>query len=219
VLGCGIFSTGGEVPPKRKGADMPTMEELLNDLGTVIPLPPEGGSHLPSLYEFIGGSWENYAHGIPDVYDLLNEYGGTHIARKFPEAQPEAFVLLTTGYAAPLNDDGEVGDVAPSQHPKRRRVSLFVVSMADGEQCSRLIFHDTDETVTEADSYSGSLAECIDMASAYVWGARFLRGLSERALQEEDSIYDEARLRARLGRLIRVRQYFDDDSALRFEEN
>jgi hypothetical protein len=218
LLGCGIFSTGGEVSPTTKGADMPTtLEQLADDLGTVIPIPPSEGGQFPSIYEFTGGAWEEHSHCIYDVYDLLNDYGRNHIARTQPLAQPDAFVLVTSGYAAPLENGEPVG--APSEHPQRRRVSLFVLTLANGGQLSRLVFHDTGEQVTEKNTYSGSLAECIDLAGAFLWGARFLRGLSDSALQDDEDDNSDEALRSRLGRLIRVRSFFDDEPSLRFEEN
>lgn len=94
-------------------------------------------------------------HG--DVYELL-ESPTSAIVRMF-----DAAVVLTCGWAAPLNedDDEDESSVAPSQHPKRRRVRLVVV-VGDGGVGSVLRFADTPEDiVTDAGVAQGSLADAV----------------------------------------------------------
>jgi hypothetical protein len=94
-------------------------------------------------------------HG--DVYELLDAPTSA-IVRMF-----DAAVVLTCGWAAPLDDDSDANDdsVAPSQHPKRRRVRLVVV-VGDGGVGSVLRFADTpDDTVTDAGVAQGSLADAV----------------------------------------------------------
>jgi hypothetical protein len=97
-----------------------------------------------------------------DVYELLEGKGcadllmaNSHIA------------LVTTGWAAPKdNDDDDDNDVAPSKHPKRRRVRLTLVADR-ASTASVLRFEDTpDETVTDSGEAYGSLADAIHKA---VW--------------------------------------------------
>ena len=91
-------------------------------------------------------------HG--DVYELL-ESRGSAIARMF-----DAAAVLTCGWAAPVDDDGE-DDLPPSVHPRRRRVRLVVV-VGDAGVGSVLRFADTpDEIVTDPGNARGSLADAV----------------------------------------------------------
>jgi hypothetical protein len=90
----------------------------------------------------------------PDVYDLLE-------SKKAKLALSFDFIgVVTTGWAAPLNENGEV-EGAPSQHAERRRVRLMVIADKEGV-ASVLRFADTpDEVVTDPGSATGSLADAI----------------------------------------------------------
>lgn len=90
----------------------------------------------------------------PDVYELL-EAPGSGLARMF-----DAAAIVTTGWAAPLDEDGKVNG-APSQHAQRRRVRLTVL-VANSGVASVLRFADEpEEVVTDPGSATGSLAEAI----------------------------------------------------------
>ena len=86
-----------------------------------------------------------------DVYDLLE-----------PSYNFEDFVgvsVYTTGWASPLNEDGEV-DCSPSEHPERRRVALVTTITSEGRG-SALAFTDEEEIITDPGTASGSLADAI----------------------------------------------------------
>ncbi len=88
-----------------------------------------------------------------DVYDLLEE------ARIYDVSQCIGILVHTTGWAAPLNQDGEV-EGAPSQHALRRRIAL--ASCATYQSVgSAVYFLDTKETLTDPGSATGSLAEAL----------------------------------------------------------
>ena len=108
-------------------------------------------------------------HG--DVYELIDAPTSA-IARMF-----DAAVVLTCGWAAPIDRSGDSGDkeendeeddeddddknLPPSQHPQRRRVRLVVV-VGDQGVGSVLRFADTPkEIVTDAGSARGSLAYAV----------------------------------------------------------
>ena len=194
---------------------MLTIEQLLDEVKVEIPTPSDTGDEFPMIYERYQWGWISVPNDIRDIYTLLDDYGRTHPTRLRPLEAPEAFCVVTSGWAAPLGDNGEV-EGAPSEHPSRRRVSLFYLATPSGAVASRLFFHDTAENVFDDGTASGALGEAIDRVSAYVWGARFVQALSEWALQH---VEDEADIKAALGRLVRVRLLFDDEPALRFEEN
>ena len=91
----------------------------------------------------------------PDVYALL-ESPTSGLARMF-----DAAAIVTTGWAAPLDENGEVQG-APSEHAQRRRVRL-VVLVANSGVASVLRFADEpDDVVTDPGSATGSLAEAIE---------------------------------------------------------
>lgn len=91
----------------------------------------------------------------PDVYALL-ESPTSGLARMF-----DAAAIVTTGWAAPLDENGEVQG-APSEHAQRRRVRL-VVLVANNGVASVLRFADEPhDVVTDPGSATGSLAEAIE---------------------------------------------------------
>jgi len=90
-------------------------------------------------------------HG--DVYELL-EAPTSSVVRMF-----DAAAVLTSGWAAPISDEGS--DTPPSRHPERRRVRLVVVVCDDGV-ASVLRFADTpDDVITDAGAARGSLADAV----------------------------------------------------------
>ena len=87
----------------------------------------------------------------PDVYDLLDG--------DYPSTGVVGLAIHTTGWAAPLNSDGEV-EGAPSKHPERRRVALVTVMTAEG-MGSALSFADSpDELITDS-SGTGQLSDAL----------------------------------------------------------
>jgi hypothetical protein len=91
-----------------------------------------------------------------DVYELLD----TTMVADALQAYGYAAVI-TCGWAAPLADDDENTEVAPSKHPKRRRVRLVLVT--DGISITSVLrFSDTqDETMTDEGQAIGSLADAL----------------------------------------------------------
>ena len=62
------------------------------------------------------------SHG--DIYQLIDNIIDDRIGSMY-----DYLGLITYGWAAPLNQDGEVdGNQAPSQHPDRKRVRLLLVT-------------------------------------------------------------------------------------------
>ena len=92
-----------------------------------------------------------------DVYELLESDASLELAKR-----SQFIAIVTCGWAAPLaNDDDDDNQVAPSQHPERRRVRLVVLASRSSVS-SVLRFSDTpDETVTDEGKAKGSLADAI----------------------------------------------------------
>jgi hypothetical protein len=93
-----------------------------------------------------------------DVYDGLLFAG-------LRTANPNAIgmAVVSTGWAAPLNTDGEV-EGAPSAHPERRRVRLTAIATKNG-QASLIEFADDEgEYVIDEGQATGSLADALASA-------------------------------------------------------
>ena len=87
----------------------------------------------------------------PDIYDLLDgEYPSTGVV---------GLAIHTTGWAAPLNSDGEV-EGAPSKHPERRRVALVTVMTAEGMGSALSFADEPDEVITDS-SGTGQLSDAL----------------------------------------------------------
>ena len=87
----------------------------------------------------------------PDIYDLL--------ARDYPYHDIVGLAVHTTGWAAPLNSDGE-SDGPPSKHPERRRVALVTVMTAEGMGSALSFADEPDEVITDS-SGTGQLSDAL----------------------------------------------------------
>ena len=95
-----------------------------------------------------------------DVYDLLDSRI-VRTAAKINATAGASLALTTCGWAAPI-DDNNPENLAPSAHPQRRRVCLFIMVNPAGEMASVLRFEDTPEqTTTDDGDAKGSLAEAL----------------------------------------------------------
>jgi hypothetical protein len=95
-----------------------------------------------------------------DVYELLDTTMVADAVKAYGYA-----AVITCGWAAPLADDDENTEVAPSKHPKRRRVRLVLVT--DGISITSILrFSDTqDETMVDEGQATGSLADALLQAA------------------------------------------------------
>ncbi len=92
-------------------------------------------------------------HEGEDIYELLDSPLAYAIVSK-----ANNIIIVTTGWAAPRRNT-EDDEIAPSQHPERRRVLLNIFASEEG-MVSTIRFSDSDEVMVE-DSASGPLAEAI----------------------------------------------------------
>ncbi len=88
----------------------------------------------------------------PDVYELLN-------TEEFNLYNYLGVIIHTTGWAAPLDEDGNVG-TAPSKHLMRRRIGL-AACVTDHSVGSAISFADDSEIITDPGSATGSLADAL----------------------------------------------------------
>lgn len=97
-------------------------------------------------------------HG--DIYELIESLNNDKI---IANTNFDYFTLITHGWAAPLNKDGEV-DGAPSQHPERRRVRLIVaVDVKNNKDMASIMeFSDDPENlIYDHGNATGMLAEAV----------------------------------------------------------
>ena len=97
-----------------------------------------------------------------DVYQLIDDCHNNPLVQAVI-ATDTPLALTTCGWAAPRPTETETdNELAPSQHPERRRVALFVVVNNAGEMASVLRFSDTpEETTTDNGEAQGSLATAL----------------------------------------------------------
>lgn len=97
------------------------------------------------------------AHG--DIYAMLEGIGqDLDCARQITSSR--IFGVFTQGWGVEVdlnNDD----DIAPSKHPKRKRVRLVHLVSALGDTASAMKVDDAEEAVTEMNSAGGELSEAI----------------------------------------------------------
>ena len=92
-------------------------------------------------------------HG--DVYDLLDNDHNALVASAYAWT-----LVVTTGWAAPLNPDGNI-DQAPSQHAQRRRVRLSCIANRQSVASVLRFADEPDDVITDEGGASGSLADAI----------------------------------------------------------
>lgn len=91
----------------------------------------------------------------PDIYELLEDDETREEAKSYSHV-----AVVTSGWAAPLNAQGEV-EGAPSQHPKRRRVRLVVTANKEDVSSVLRFSDDPENVITDPGQATGSLADAI----------------------------------------------------------
>ena len=92
-----------------------------------------------------------------DVYELLEKDEVVEMALR-----SGAIALYTCGWGAPIKDDSDYDDeVAPSQHPERKRIVLLVCVNNLGEKVSPMRVGDDKELVTTHDG-RGALMDAME---------------------------------------------------------
>ena len=91
----------------------------------------------------------------PDIYHLL----GSSTARKVMK-DSKTVMVATCGWAAPIDDDDD-DMVAPSQHPRRRRVRLMSLVDSKGVASVLRFKDDPNNIIEDNGAAQGSLAEAL----------------------------------------------------------
>lgn len=95
-----------------------------------------------------------------DIYYLIENLSDDRVIQN---TNFDYFTLITHGWAAPLNSDGEI-DGAPSKHPERRRVRLIVaVDIKNNQEIKSIMeFSDDPENlIYDHGNATGALAEAV----------------------------------------------------------
>jgi hypothetical protein len=183
-----------------------TAELLASEWGGVIPF---AGYEMdtPQIWEKYGSEWVEFPLVSGDIYLSLKTFA-THRADVPTELAPDALAIVTTGYAAPIDDcvddDGE-HIAAPSESKNRRRLAIAVFVARDASRVSVMRFADEPgETIAERTG-SGTLSEAIDLAAVSAWGAEYLARLTILAVDDTNGLSNDERadVRDRVGHLLK----------------
>ena len=100
---------------------------------------------------------ETYAEVVAqDVYEALTE------ARSLDSKEASSVAVVSCGWAAPILGNKK-DKLAPSEHPKRRRVCLVAVhDLSTGETVSTIRFEDDNEVIVNYGTAKGSLADALN---------------------------------------------------------
>lgn len=94
------------------------------------------------------------SHG--DVYELLESPFATVTA-----SMADLVAIVTCGWAAPITSDEDTSELAPSQHPERRRVRLVVCATREHTASVLRFSDDWDNPITDEGHARGSLADAV----------------------------------------------------------
>lgn len=93
-----------------------------------------------------------------DIYEMLDD---TFNAVRLFDTGYNGFAVVTTGWASPIDKDNDAdSQVAPSQHPERKRVRLMTM-MHNGKMGSSIRFTDSETVTYDEGNAMGSLASAM----------------------------------------------------------
>lgn len=186
---------------------------LANDWGTVIPFAGYKMKY-PQLWERYGNEWVEFPHENNDVYGMMMNYA-VERDRLPADLSPDGFVIVTTGWGAPLPKDGEQPPIGwrPSDSTEKERVAVGMFVARDGSQMSEIRFERATESEPMREPYgSGELAQAVDRCAYILWGVEFIARLVLILTDNENNLEDtdRANLRDRVSLLIEAHQMMSD---------
>lgn len=96
-----------------------------------------------------------------DIYDLFSKVQANEIIMS-KLGQYDLISVSTGGWAAPVNDNKD-DEIAPSQHPQRKRVLVSIMGYTVNQVSSIISFDDEDaEKVYDYNKGQGALREAFD---------------------------------------------------------
>jgi hypothetical protein len=135
-----------------------TMVEMAEAVFRKLGAQAENPYNLPNAHIFaVQGNGEiRTIITAGDIYEALDE-----VASKPLASGDLVLGCETTGWASPITDDDDGEEIAPSQHPQRRRVRLVALVSRKYEMASALGFADDDEVITDDGQARGTLADAL----------------------------------------------------------
>lgn len=94
-----------------------------------------------------------------DAYQLLEDIS-TDLDKARELTSSVMFGIFTQGYGVSLDTDDDT-DVAPSEHPNRKRVQLVHLVSMMGDFASAMKIEDIGEIITESNSAQGAITEAL----------------------------------------------------------
>lgn len=141
-------------------------EKILTDIHGVLPKEKDlneaefyGISYLDTDKESVDGITFKKLAQHRDIYDMLLNI---QMDRIINISNYNFYAVITTGWAASLNENGEL-DERPSLHPQRRRVKLIITIDAQNKDISSIVefSDDPDNLLFDHDNATGSLKDAI----------------------------------------------------------
>ena len=129
--------------------DLEMLATMVDDL-VHVPGADRLAARLYGVRIFGGSGGGSGGEGGRILLDELARGYAREIPRRVrPPAGLAAIALTTTGWGAPLEDDGTVAAESgrPSLHPQRRRIHVTALVAGQGEDCSVIRFGDDDPVV------------------------------------------------------------------------
>lgn len=138
------------------------LEKVLGNIHEAVPYSPETKTCAAFGILFdkdLNVQFEQIDSGL-DIYEMLDEEN-EKLLNQINEY--DMITVATCGWAAPLSkEDDENSDLAPSQHPEKRRVRLFCSANTHAQVGSSLMFSDDiDNPIYDYGTATGSMAEAI----------------------------------------------------------
>lgn len=91
-----------------------------------------------------------------DIYRLLESNSAM---KKTKDNEYDLIAVLTSGWAAPNNDDDKYNNIPPSEHPERKRVKMTLVGNTSVQYGSILSINGREEDMFDYMTAQGSLAD------------------------------------------------------------
>ena len=140
---------------------MTTLEEQVRDLFITIGNERGDCNHSigkANFYAVKKDGTYRLVHTENDIYDGLDNLPSIVTLL----AGDMAIAIETTGWASPIDHDADEDDqVAPSQHPQRKRVRLMSMVTRTYEVASAMGFADDKEVITDGGDARGTLADAL----------------------------------------------------------
>lgn len=153
-----------------------------------------------AIWERYGKEWARWYTtdfmADEDTYQMMSTY---QVEREqVPDLpKPDAFVVLSTGWACPHDELTQSGDLRPSEHPNRKRVVVMICATVEGvASVTRFQVEDGESEDVELDEAGeGPLGLGVDVLAYTVFGSEFTARLIMSAASTLKEMPDDQRQR------------------------